>query len=75
MSDANGNPLVSLSEVSEWLEQKTGRAFPLSTIRQWTKRGVRGVHLPTHRVGGRLYTTLEAVQSFLRAIQQTPTSS
>jgi hypothetical protein len=51
--------------------QEAGRPLPrqpnLSTWHRWRLRGVRGVRLETVVVGGRRYTTAEAVSRFIAA--------
>jgi hypothetical protein len=39
----------------------------LSTLFRWMNRGVRGVCLETVVVGGRRFTSAEAIQRFIRA--------
>jgi hypothetical protein len=39
----------------------------LSTLHRWRLRGVRGVRLETCRIGGRRYTSTEALQRFAQA--------
>jgi hypothetical protein len=42
----------------------------ISTVWRWTRRGVRGVLLETFSVGGKRFTSVEAVRRFLVASQQ-----
>jgi len=39
----------------------------VSTLHRWRSRGVRGRRLETFLSGGRRFTTLEAIERFLRA--------
>lgn len=55
--------LLSLSEAAKILPGTPH----LSTLHRWRLRGVRGVKLETCLVGGRRYTSVEAVDRFLAA--------
>lgn len=44
------------------------------TLRHWAGRGVRGVRLETLHVGGRVYTSAEALQRFFEATTPTRTT-
>jgi len=50
-----------------------GRHFPAcvqrSTVERWVRRGVNGIKLETVRVGGKRFTTHEAITRFLHAQQ------
>lgn len=39
-----------------------------STVWRWATKGVRGTILNTVRTGARLYTTVEAVEAFMREL-------
>jgi hypothetical protein len=54
---------ISLSEASRLLP---GRPH-IATIHRWRLRGVRGVCLETVLVGGRRYTSRQALERFLAA--------
>ena len=57
--------LITLREAVRRLPSGTGdRRLHISTIYRWTARGVGGVRLETLRVGGRLVTSVEAIQRF-----------
>lgn len=40
----------------------------IATIQRWRKRGVRGVTLETILIGGSRYTSLQAIQRFIDAL-------
>jgi hypothetical protein len=44
----------------------------VNTIRRWAGRGVRGVRLRTWLIGGRRYTSVEAVAQFVAALSGFP---
>lgn len=46
----------------------------VSTLIRWWQRGVRGVRLETILVGGRRYTSIEAVQRFITRLSESPAS-
>jgi hypothetical protein len=62
MIDPSAETLVSFSEAPNHIP---GRPH-ISTIHRWRLRGVRGKRLETLLRGGRRYTSLEAIQRFLR---------
>lgn len=39
------------------------------TVRYWAKWGIRGVRLESRRIGGRIFTSAEAVHRFLQRSQ------
>jgi len=45
----------------------------LSSIRRWSRHGVRGAKLETILVGGRRFTSLEAIERFLALTAQRAT--
>jgi hypothetical protein len=47
----------------------------ISTLIRWWRRGVRGVKLETVLVGGRRYTSLEAIQRFVKRQSKTDSYS
>jgi hypothetical protein len=55
---------LSLAEAAELMPHTTTS----QTINNWTKKGVRGVVLESFAVGGRIYTTKEALQRFLNRL-------
>ncbi|MFM2217330.1 MAG: hypothetical protein RL240_1648 [Planctomycetota bacterium] len=61
MSPKSSVPLV------EAVEKVTGYRPHVQTCRRWVKRGVQGIRLDAKYIGGRYYTTLEAVQAFIDA--------
>lgn len=49
------------------VEQATGTRPHLSTVIRWATRGCRGVRLETAFVGGRRFTSVDAVRRFVEA--------
>ena len=75
--DIHNEHLMQLSEAADWLPRHRGKKIHLSTLWRWAKRGVQGVRLETIRIGGRTYTSREALQRFAirRTVQPTPTDN
>jgi hypothetical protein len=46
----------------------------ISTLMRWALRGVKGVRLETVVIGGRRFTSLEAIQRFIARLSQTRSS-
>jgi len=64
MIDIHTESLVTLSQASRSLPGNPH----LSTLHRWRLRGVRGVKLETCLIGGRRFTSLEAVANFAEQI-------
>ena len=64
MVDIQSEEILSLSQAARSLP---GRPH-LSTIHRWRLRGIRGVKLETILVGGRRYTSREALERFSERI-------
>jgi len=64
MIDVTNEGLLTLSEAARMLP---GRVH-VSTLHRWRLRGVQGVHLDTAVVGGRRYTSREALARFSEAV-------
>ena len=68
MIDFQKEHLRTLSEAARLLP---GRPH-VSTLHRWARRGVKGVRLDTVRIGGRRYTSIEAVQRFAAGLTAGP---
>jgi hypothetical protein len=55
---------LSLRQAAKILPGQPSR----STLHRWTHHGCRGVRLATFLVGGRRYTTREAIENFINAL-------
>jgi len=64
MIDLHDERLLTLQEAAELLPGSTA----ISTLHRWRQRGVRGVQLETCLIGGKRYTSKEALQRFADAI-------
>lgn len=65
-----GEDLIRLSEFSKIFPTRPNP----STAWRWAKHGTRGVILETVAIGGTLYTSREAANRFLEALNQPKTS-
>jgi hypothetical protein len=45
----------------------------ISTLMRWARKGIRGITLETVLIGGRRYTSLEAIGRFVRRLSSSPT--
>lgn len=61
MIDTTTESVITLAEAAR---DTAGRRLHLSTVHRWRLRGVAGVKLETVLIGGRRYTSREALQRF-----------
>jgi hypothetical protein len=64
-SDLRQETLITLSAVAEHLPARHGRKIHYSTIFRWATKGVSGRVLPSVKIGGIRYTTVEALSHFV----------
>jgi hypothetical protein len=64
MIDIRSEQLKTFAEASKGLP---GRPHP-STFWRWHRRGVRGIRLEAVVIGGRRYTSVEAIQRFVQRL-------
>ncbi len=62
--DLQSETVGGLAEIAGQLPRVGGRKIHTSTLWRWASRGLRGVRLEHVRLGGRIITSLEAVQRF-----------
>ena len=60
----SGETLLSYAEAARSLP---GRGVNVSTIWRWVTRGVKGIRLETVTIGGRRFTSREALERFTAA--------
>jgi hypothetical protein len=65
---------ATLLPLVQAVEQATGRRPHLSTVIRWTTKGSSGVKLESLVLGGRRFTTVENVLSYLRDVTAIKTS-
>lgn len=68
MIDTTKEHLITLSEAAARLPRRGGRKVHTSTLWRWARKGLRGVHLQYVRLGGRIYTSDEALNRFANAL-------
>ena len=68
MIDPNTETLKTLKQVARKFPGRRGRGVSLSCVWRWVSRGRRGHRLETILVGGRRYSSEEAVMRFIRAL-------
>lgn len=56
--------LIPLSQVPKYLEKRTGKRPNTATIFRWRQRGISGIRLESVLIGGRSYTSVEALERF-----------
>ena len=64
--DLTKEPPISFDEASKFLAESCRPSY--STWWRWWKRGIKGKRLETVCIGGRRYTTAEAVQRWVAAV-------
>lgn len=64
--------IMTFSEAARTLPRIDGKRVHASTIWRWAQRGIRGIRLETRRVGGRFFTSREALERFTRALAELP---
>ena len=68
MIDLKTEAILSLKDSCDCFPGR-GRLH-ISTVQRWRQVGVRGVRLETVRVGGKTFTTREAISRFISAQNQ-----
>ena len=61
--DISRESLLTLNQAAEYLPGRPN----VSTLHRWRLHGIRGVKLETCLIGGRRYTSREAVERFVAA--------
>ena len=64
MIDIISEEMIPFSKVAKWCEKTIGDRPHPSTIHRWRLRGTRGVKLETILIGGRRFTSVEALLRF-----------
>jgi len=60
MIEISSEALIPISEVPAALPRRVS----IASVYRWMLRGVKGIHLQTILIGGRRYTSREALQRF-----------
>jgi len=64
MIDIVNEKMLPISKIPSWCKEHTGNRVHPSTVHRWRIRGARGVKLETVLIGGRRYTSEEALLRF-----------
>ncbi len=65
MVDLNTETIIAISEVPRRLPVRpNGKRVHVSACYRWIQRGIRGIKLEVIRIGGTMYTSVEALQRF-----------
>ena len=62
--------VIPLREAPNHLPKREGKKTHLSTLYRWAVTGTGGTRLETIKVGGRRYTSLEALQRFSERLSE-----
>jgi hypothetical protein len=57
---------LTVSDCPSYLQEKFGNRVHIATCHRWIKTGIAGVRLETLFVGGRRYTSVEALERFFQ---------
>ena len=68
MIDVNRERLLTVAQACSRLPSRKGKALNRETFRKWSTDGARGVRLETIKVGHLRYTSEEALQRFVAAL-------
>lgn len=60
--------LLALRRVPDWYAKRTGERVHRSAPYRWSRRGIRGIPLPTVRLGSIRYTSIEAITWWTSAV-------
>ena len=70
MIDRTAETLVALRHARGSIPGKRGQRVSISTMHRWHRHGLRGIRLETVLVAGVRYTSIEAIDRFIRATTQ-----
>jgi hypothetical protein len=57
--------LIPLRDAPEHLPKRNGKSINPATIYRWSQSGVAGFRLETMKIGGCLFTSVEAIERFI----------
>ena len=70
-----GEKLITLEHAAKSFPGNRGRHTHISTVYRWANSGIRGVRLETMVVGGRRYTSEEAIARFIDILSASATDA
>ena len=62
--------ILTFTEAAKALPPLDGRRVHSNTLWRWARRGIRDVRLEVQRLGGRFYTSKEALERFTKALAE-----
>lgn len=62
--------MLTFSQAASHLPRMQGKKIHTSTLWRWARKGVQGVKLETRKLGGRFFTSLEALERFSKALAE-----
>ena len=68
MIDVTSETLIPIGKTAGEIERLTGDRPHRATIERWRMRGCHGVKLETVKIGGKRYTSQEALHRFVAAV-------
>jgi hypothetical protein len=72
--DPTRERLVSMRRVPDWITAHSQEQLHRSAPYRWARDGIRGIRLPTVRIGGRRYTSEEAIGWWAAALSSVEVS-
>jgi hypothetical protein len=66
-ADSRADFSMSLNEAAAYIDSITGRRPSMKNVYRWVDKGLGGVKLEAHKIGGRWYTGRQAIDAFLEA--------
>jgi len=68
--DINQETLYTLTEATKHLPTLNGRKVSANAMWRWCAKGIQGVHLDHVRLGGRICTSVEALNRFANTLAE-----
>ena len=68
--DIHQEQLVTLCEAAKLLPLLNAKRISANAIWRWCRKGVSGIHLEHVRIGGRIFTSPDALNRFVNALAE-----
>jgi len=68
--DIHEEQLVTLCEAAKLLPKLNSKRISAHAIWRWCRKGVSGIHLEHVRIGGRIFTSPEALNRFVNGLAE-----
>ena len=72
--DIHQEQLVTLCEAAKLLPLLNAKRISSNAIWRWCRKGVSGIHLEHVRIGGRIFTSPDALNRFVNALAEADVS-